>query len=133
MISNVFFFLTEADVNANASPNVTDMASTWAGWAVSAVTSKFYKSPNNQMSEQAPTLLVSTQGPLTTRNSSTDDSTIATSDELRRSSYTESPEESVQWGNINVLLNILNTSGFAFQLVNLYFYILGAIKQKYCG
>lgn len=109
------------------------MASTWAGWAVSAVTSKFYKSPNNQMSEQAPALLVSTQGSLTTRNSSTDDSTIATSDELRRSSYTESPEESVQWGNINVLLNNLNTSGFAFQLLNLYFYILGAIKQKYCG
>lgn len=132
MISNVFF-LTEADVNANASPNVTDMASTWAGWAVSAVTSKFYKSPNNQMSEQAPALLVSTQGSLTTRNSSTDDSTIATSDELRRSSYTESPEESVQWGNINVLLNNLNTSRFAFQLLNLYFYILGAIKQKYCG
>jgi hypothetical protein len=109
------------------------MASTWAGWAVSAVTSKFYKSPNNQMSEQAPALLVSTQGSLTTRNSSTDDSTIATSDELRRSSYTESPEESVQWGNINVLLNNLNTSRFAFQLLNLYFYILGAIKQKYCG
>jgi len=39
----------------------------------------------------------------------------------------------VQWGNINVLLNNLNTSGFAFQLLNLYFYILGAIKQKYCG
>lgn len=95
--------LTEADVNANASPNVTDMASTWAGWAVSAVTSKFYKSQSNQISEQAPTVPVSTQGQPATSNPGSGDSTIATSDELRSRSYIESTEESVQWGDMNVL------------------------------
>lgn len=33
----------EADVNANASTDMSHAASTWAGWAVNAVTSKFYK------------------------------------------------------------------------------------------
>jgi hypothetical protein len=88
---------------------VTDMASTWAGWAVSAVTSKFYKSPSNQMSEQAPVLPVSTEELPVARKPCSGDSTISTSDELRRRSYTESTEESVQWGDMNVLLINLNT------------------------
>ncbi|XP_046462437.1 N-terminal kinase-like protein [Daphnia pulex] len=93
----------EADVNANASPNVTDMASTWAGWAVSAVTSKFYKSQSSQISDQSPALPASTQGPAATSNPISCDTIPETSHELRRTSYTESTDESVQWGDMNEL------------------------------
>lgn len=91
--------LTEADVNANASPNVTDMASTWAGWAVSAVTSKFYKSQGNQLPDQGPTPSVVNQGTPATRNPSAVEAAVETT----KRSDSESNEESVQWGNFNVL------------------------------
>ena len=78
------------------------MASTWAGWAVSAVTSKFYKSQSNQISDQPPALPVSTSGPPATSNPISCDTITATSHELRRPSYTESTDDSVQWGDMNV-------------------------------
>ena len=95
------FSITEADVNANASPNVTDMASTWAGWAVTAVTSKFYKSQSNQVTEQAPSLSVSYQGSSAAKLQSTAVESIDRAD-LRGRSDAESNEDSVQWGDMNV-------------------------------
>ncbi len=85
-------------MNANASPNVTDMASTWAGWAVSAVASKFYKSQGNQITEQAPSLSVSNQGSSAAKPSCAAESTESV--DLRGRS--ESIEDSVQWGDMNV-------------------------------
>lgn len=90
--------MVEADVNANASPNVTDMASTWAGWAVSAVTSKFYKSQGSQLPDQGPSLPAGSQTTSATQNPSVVETTV----EATRRSDSESNEESVQWGNINV-------------------------------
>lgn len=95
----------EADVNANASPNVTDMASTWAGWAVSAVTSKFYKSQGSQLPDQGPSLPAGSQTTSATQNPSVVETTV----EATRRSDSESNEESVQWGNINELSLSSNT------------------------
>ncbi|KAK4030348.1 hypothetical protein OUZ56_023349 [Daphnia magna] len=95
----------EADVNANASPNVTDMASTWAGWAVSAVTSKFYKSQGSQLPDQGPSLPAGSQTTSATQNPSLVETTV----EATRRSDSESNEESVQWGNINELSLSSNT------------------------
>lgn len=38
--------LTEADVNT-ATPSLSNAAATWAGWAVTAVTAKFYRSQSD--------------------------------------------------------------------------------------
>jgi hypothetical protein len=92
------------------------MASTWAGWAVSAVTSKFYKSQSSQISDQSPALPASTQGPAATSNPISCDTIPETSHELRRTSYTESTDESVQWGDMNVLRNDLNIFVRVFNL-----------------
>lgn len=37
---------TEADVNT-ATPSLSNAAATWAGWAVTAVTAKFYRSQSD--------------------------------------------------------------------------------------
>ncbi|KAI9559706.1 hypothetical protein GHT06_013711 [Daphnia sinensis] len=95
----------EADVNANASPNVTDMASTWAGWAVSAVTSKFYKSQGSQLPDQASSLTAGSQTTSATRNPSAVETTV----EPTKRPDSESNEDSVQWGNINELSLSSNT------------------------
>ncbi|XP_057365193.1 N-terminal kinase-like protein [Daphnia carinata] len=95
----------EADVNANASPNVTDMASTWAGWAVSAVTSKFYKSQGSQLPDQGSSLPAGSQTTTGARNPSAVETTV----ETRKRPDSESNEDSVQWGNINELSLTSNT------------------------
>lgn len=42
--------ITEADINASA--NQPSVASSWAGWAVTAVTSKFYKAPLDKVNNE---------------------------------------------------------------------------------
>lgn len=43
-------YITEADINASA--NQPSVASSWAGWAVTAVTSKFYKAPLDKVNNE---------------------------------------------------------------------------------
>jgi hypothetical protein len=42
----IFFTSTEADVHT-ATPTIGNAAATWAGWAVSAVSAKFYRSQSD--------------------------------------------------------------------------------------
>jgi len=42
----MFETFTEADVNT-ATPSLSNAAATWAGWAVTAVTAKFYRSQSD--------------------------------------------------------------------------------------
>ena len=44
--SNDIKIFTEADVNT-ATPSLSNAAATWAGWAVTAVTAKFYRSQSD--------------------------------------------------------------------------------------
>lgn len=44
---------TEADVNT-ATPSLSNAAATWAGWAVTAVTAKFYRSQSDTPKYSAP-------------------------------------------------------------------------------
>lgn len=44
----LFHYVTESEVNSSSSSTVSDAASTWAGWAVSAVASKFYKAQSSK-------------------------------------------------------------------------------------
>lgn len=39
-------FLSEADVNT-ATPSLSNAAATWAGWAVTTMTAKFYRSQSD--------------------------------------------------------------------------------------
>lgn len=44
--SNDIKIFIEADVNT-ATPSLSNAAATWAGWAVTAVTAKFYRSQSD--------------------------------------------------------------------------------------
>lgn len=46
IVSTNKMLLTEADVNT-ATPSLSNAAATWAGWAVTAVTAKFYRSQSD--------------------------------------------------------------------------------------
>lgn len=46
IIDNVNDIISEADVNT-ATPSLSNAAATWAGWAVTAVTAKFYRSQSD--------------------------------------------------------------------------------------
>ncbi len=46
-------YFTEADVNT-ATPSLSNAAATWAGWAVTAVTAKFYRSQSDTPKSSAP-------------------------------------------------------------------------------
>lgn len=45
-IQLITFLITEADVHT-AIPTIGNAAATWAGWAVSAVSAKFYRSQSD--------------------------------------------------------------------------------------
>lgn len=49
----MILFLAEADVNT-ATPSLSNAAATWAGWAVTAVTAKFYRSQSDTPKSSAP-------------------------------------------------------------------------------
>lgn len=55
------FFGAEADVN-QATPNLANAAGTWAGWAVSAVTSKFYRGNVEKAPINKTVAILSSQG-----------------------------------------------------------------------
>lgn len=97
----------EADVDANASPNVADVASTWAGWAVSAVTSKFHKTPDSKVAESGAAAAVSsgvqsatseTVSVKTTSNVGKSAATAATED--HESDAESNNWDSSNWGNM---------------------------------
>lgn len=50
----IYAKFAEADVNT-ATPSLSNAAATWAGWAVTAVTSKFYRSQSDTANSR-PTL-----------------------------------------------------------------------------
>lgn len=45
--------ISEADVNT-ATPSLSNAAATWAGWAVTAVTAKFYRSQSDTVKSMNP-------------------------------------------------------------------------------
>uniref|UniRef100_A0A8D8YBN3 N-terminal kinase-like protein n=3 Tax=Cacopsylla melanoneura TaxID=428564 RepID=A0A8D8YBN3_9HEMI len=45
----------EADVHSTATPSLSNAAATWADWAVTAVTSKFYRSQSETLKSSRPT------------------------------------------------------------------------------
>lgn len=47
------FITTEADVHT-ATPTIGNAAATWAGWAVSAVSAKFYRSQSDTARPRPP-------------------------------------------------------------------------------
>lgn len=47
------FSFSEADVNT-ATPSLGNAAATWAGWAVTAVTAKFYRSQSDTVKSVNP-------------------------------------------------------------------------------
>lgn len=58
LISVEFYFkvyplFSEADVHA-ATPSLSNAAATWAGWAVTAVTAKFYRSQSDTVKSHTP-------------------------------------------------------------------------------
>ena len=52
-INMKIFLFTEADVHT-ATPSIGNAAATWAGWAVTAVTSKFYRSQSDSSRPRPP-------------------------------------------------------------------------------
>lgn len=50
-----FFYRAEADVHT-ATPSLGNAAATWAGWAVTAVTAKFYRSQSDSSRPMRPPL-----------------------------------------------------------------------------
>lgn len=46
VVNNFYWCCVEADVNT-ATPSLSNAAATWAGWAVTAVTAKFYRSQSD--------------------------------------------------------------------------------------
>ena len=109
MYLHILLACSEADVDANASPNVADVASTWAGWAVSAVTSKFHKTPGGKVTESGATAAVSSGVQSTTSETSESVKTtvhISKSAALvaeDRESDAESNWDSSNWGNMNAV------------------------------
>lgn len=59
LVTPLNFFISEADVHT-ATPTIGNAAVTWAGWAVSAVSAKFYRSQSDTARPLRP--------PLTGRN-----------------------------------------------------------------
>lgn len=53
LLFKIKFSFTEADVNT-ATPSLSNAAATWAGWAVTAVTAKFYRSQSDTPKSSAP-------------------------------------------------------------------------------
>ena len=86
----------EADVNRSAGSSLTDSASTWTGWAVNAVTSKFYKSQGNQIDQTS----VQRQDSSTLDTANPGDA-LPTTDGFRKQLVTESGADS-PLGNMNV-------------------------------
>lgn len=46
LLAFFFFGILEADVNT-ATPSLSNAAATWAGWAVTTMTAKFYRSQSD--------------------------------------------------------------------------------------
>ena len=90
--------VTEADINSNASPNMTDVATTWAGWAVGAVASKFYKSSSSKATEGSATGVGQTAA--SSNNRTTGSDSLASKQEDAPSD--DSNWDSSQWGDMNV-------------------------------
>lgn len=74
---------------------MTDAAYTWAGWAVNAVTSKFYKSQGNQIDSSTPNKDSSTSGTL-------DSDATPAIDECEKDTIVEAIGETPHWGSMNV-------------------------------
>lgn len=53
MITVRYTYVAEADVHT-ATPTLSNAAATWAGWAVTAVTSKFYRSQSDTVKSITP-------------------------------------------------------------------------------
>ncbi|KAG1665264.1 N-terminal kinase-like protein [Nymphon striatum] len=70
----------EAQVNAGASSGITNAAATWAGWAVSSLTSKFYKTSlkNSSNSEKA-------KSPSPEVSKSSSDNALSTANSIEKS------------------------------------------------
>lgn len=73
---------TEAEINSSSAPVMMDVASTWAGWAVSAVTSKFQKSQPDKP------LAVATTTPTAANNSAPSTAPTITTTNANSSSTT---------------------------------------------
>lgn len=86
--------LTEADLNAASSEASTALAASWAGWAVSSLTSKFYRS-------KTPTTSVSSEKSISPASLSENKGKEVTASKtpLSKSISQESVENNV-WGNI---------------------------------
>jgi len=98
----------EADVNANASSEMTNVASTWAGWAVNAVTSKFYKSQSidknggDGSESRAASPAKSKSTPVTATAASSEKTTSKTPKvDEDNVSESETNWESNNWGDMN--------------------------------
>jgi len=104
----------EADVNANASSDASQAASTWAGWAVNAVTSKFYKSKSvdksaadsSESNLPSPTKSVVTAAAATaTKSAQQTTKTNSDGTDEENVSDAEANWESNDWGDMNLSLS----------------------------
>lgn len=77
-----------------------DVASTWAGWAVSAVTSKFYKSQKGAPAVEGSSSQTASQNAATTQLSS--NNAVESSANGVQPSENELSWESNSWGEMNV-------------------------------
>lgn len=90
--------IAEADVNTNATSSAAEVASTWAGWAVSAVASKFYKSQGSQIADSSP----SVSGQVITAASDCAALVAAKADGIPKTRSEEPKVDPVPWGDIHV-------------------------------
>lgn len=74
---------------------MTDAASTWAGWAVNAVTSKFYKSQGNQIDP-------STSNKDSSASDILDSDVTPATNECGKDTIVEAIGDTPTWGTMNV-------------------------------
>ena len=95
----------EAEVNSSSGSSISDAASSWAGWAVSAVTSKFYKSQPSKTDEASPAGQVKNlHSPTLNAQTPSEVSDSMTDERSRKSSFTS---ESSKNGNATVTLLLM--------------------------